>query len=98
MSDLRSAVQAKMPLTMGEAVALAKEHNARVVDVVLTENEISTGLSREALLDRVMEEYAHNLKAVELGVTEGNSFLLGNAAAQLREKGPGVCFQDAFLD
>ena len=69
MSDLRSAVQAKMPLTMGEAIALAKEYDARVVDVVLTENEISTGLGREELLNRVMDEYAHNLKAVELGVT-----------------------------
>lgn len=87
-----------MPLTMGEAIALAKEYDARVVDVVLTENEISTGLGREELLNRVMDEYAHNLKAVELGVTEGNSFLLGNAAAQLREKGPCVCFRDEFLD
>lgn len=87
-----------MPLTMGETIALAKEYQARVVDVVLTENEISTGLTREELLNRVMDEYAHNLKAVELGVTEGNSFLLGTVAAQLREKGPGVCFKDEFLD
>ena len=78
MSDLRSAVQSKMPLTMGETIALAKEFNTRVVDVVLTENEISTGLCREELLNRVMDEYEHNLKAVEMGVTEGNSsFLLG---------------------
>ena len=64
MSDLRSAVQSKMPLTMGETIALAKEFNTRVVDVVLTENEISTGLNREELLNRVMDEYEHNLKAV----------------------------------
>ena len=38
MSDLRSAVQSKMPLTMGETIALAKEFNTRVVDVVLTES------------------------------------------------------------
>ena len=82
MSDLRSAVQSKMPLTMGETIALAKEFNTRVVDVVLTENEISTGLNREELLNRVMDEYEHNLKAVEMGVTEGNSsFLLGDVAA-----------------
>ena len=98
MSDLRTAVKGKMPLTMGEAIALAKEYQARVVDVVLIENEISTGLSREELLNRVMDEYAHNLKAAELGVTEGNSFLLGSVASQLREKGPGVCFKEEFLD
>jgi L-serine dehydratase len=99
MSDLRSAVQSKMPLTMGETIALAKEFETRVVDVVLTENEISTGLGREELLNRVMDEYEHNLKAVEMGVTEGNtSFLLGDVAAQLRQKGPGTCFKDEFLD
>ena len=99
MSDLRSAVQSKMPLTMGETIALAKEFNTRVVDVVLTENEISTGLNREELLNRVMDEYEHNLKAVEMGVTEGNSsFLLGDVAAQLRQKGTGTCFKDEFLD
>lgn len=99
MSDLRSAVQSKMPLTMGETIALAKEFETRVVDVVLTENEISTGLGREELLNRVMDEYEHNLKAVEMGVTEGNtSFLLGDVAAQLRRKGTGTCFKDEFLD
>ena len=99
MSDLRSAVQSKMPLTMGETIALAKEFETRVVDVVLTENEISTGLGREELLNRVMDEYEHNLKAVEMGVTEGNtSFLLGDVAAQLRSKGTGTCFKDEFLD
>lgn len=49
----------------------------RVVDVVLTESELRTGLDREALLKEVMEVYSHNLKAVEIGVTTGNSFLLG---------------------
>ena len=50
MADLRSAVQAKLPLTMGETFALAKEYDVRVVDVVLTESELRTGLDREARL------------------------------------------------
>jgi len=98
MSDLRNAVSAKMPLTMGEAIALAKEYDTRVVDVILIENEISTGLSREELLNRVMDEYAHNLKAVQLGVTGGNSFLLGSVASELKEKGTGTVFKEEFLD
>ena len=98
MSEIRSAVQAKMPLTMGETIALAKEFDVRVVDVVLIEAEIDTGLSREDLLNRVMDEYSHNLKAVELGTTGGNSFLLGSVASELREKGTGACFQEEFLD
>lgn len=98
MPDLRSAVQEKMPLTMGETFTLAKEFEARVVDVVLVENEISTGLAREELLTRVMDEYAHNLKAVSIGESDGESILLGTVASQLAAKGTGVCFKDDFLD
>lgn len=98
MPNLKETVKAKMPLSMGETINLAKEYNVRVVDVVLVENEISTGLSTEELLSRVMDEYSHNLKAVELGVTTGNSFLLGTVAAQLYRKGKEVCFKDNFLD
>ena len=77
MADLKSVVAEKLPLTMGETIALAKEYGVRVVDVVLTESELRTGLDREGVLKAVMEEYAHNLKAVEIGVSGGNSFTLG---------------------
>lgn len=98
MHDLRSAIQKKMPLTMSETVALASGHSARVADVVLIENEIFTGLAREDLLTRVMDEYAHNLKAVRIGESEGESMLLGTVASQLAAKGESVCFKDRFLD
>jgi L-serine dehydratase len=98
MATLRELVQAQMPLTMGEVFAISKETGERVIDVVLTENEISTGLSRDDLLEAVMKEYDHNLKAVELGVTTGNSFLLGNVAAQMKNMNKNVCFNDDFLD
>ena len=45
-----------------------------------------------------MDVYEHNLKAVEIGVTEGNSFLLGTVPSQLREMGPGTIFGDILLD
>ena len=35
MPDMRAAIQEKLPLTVSEMIALAKEYNARVVDVVL---------------------------------------------------------------
>ena len=44
MADLKSVVAEKLPLTMGETIALAKEYGVRVVDVVLTESELRTGL------------------------------------------------------
>lgn len=98
MADLRSVIQEKLPLTMGETFALSREYGVRVVDVVLTESELRTGLDREALLKEVMEVYSHNLKAVEIGVTTGNSFLLGTVPSQLREMGPGAIFEDVLLD
>lgn len=98
MADLKSIVAEKLPLTMGETIALAKEYGVRVVDVVLTESELRTGLDREGVLKAVMEEYAHNLKAVEIGVSGGNSFLLGTVPTQLKEMGPGTIFSDVLLD
>ena len=33
MSDIRAAIQEKMPLTVSEMIAVAKEYDTRVVDV-----------------------------------------------------------------
>lgn len=98
MSDMRTAIQEKMPLTIGEMIAFAKEYNARVVDVVLVETELRTGLAREEILTGIMNEYAHNLKAVEIGVKDGESILLGTVASQLAAQDAPRCFSDPFLD
>lgn len=98
MSDFRTAVQDKLPLTVSETIALAAEFHLRVVDVVLTEAELRTGLARDEILTRVMEEYAHNLKAVEIGARDGESILLGTVAAQLSALEGEKCFSDPFLD
>ena len=98
MSDIRAAIQAKMPLTISEMIAMAKEHDTRVVDVVLLETELRTGLSREEILTGIMNEYAHNLKAVEIGVKDGESILLGTVASQLAAQEGPKCFEDSFLD
>lgn len=98
MSDIRAAIQEKMPLTVSEMIAVAKEYDTRVVDVVLLETELRTGLSREEILTGIMNEYAHNLKAVEIGVKDGESILLGTVASQLAAQPGPKCFEDAFLD
>ena len=98
MSDIRSAIQEKMPLTVSEMISVAKEYDARVVDVVLLETELRTGLSREEILTGIMNEYAHNLKAVEIGVKDGESILLGTVASQLAAQPGPKCFEDPFLD
>ncbi len=98
MSDMRAVIKEKLPLTVGEMVAIAKEYNARVVDVVLVETELRTGLSREEILTGIMNEYAHNLKAVDIGVKDGESILLGTVASQLAAQEGPKCFEDPFLD
>ncbi len=98
MSDIRAAIQEKMPLTVSEMIAVAEEYDARVVDVVLLETELRTGLSREEILTGIMNEYAHNLKAVEIGVKDGESILLGTVASQLAAQPGPKCFEDPFLD
>lgn len=98
MSDIRAAIQEKIPLTVSEMIAVAKEYDARVVDVVLLETELRTGLSREEILTGIMNEYAHNLKAVEIGVKDGESILLGTVASQLAAQPGPKCFEDSFLD
>ena len=98
MSDIRAAIQEKMPLTVSEMFAVAKEYDTRVVDVVLLETELRTGLSREEILTGIMNEYAHNLKAVEIGVKDGESILLGTVASQLAAQSGPKCFEDPFLD
>lgn len=98
MPDMRAAIKEKLPLTVSEMVAVAKEYNARVADVVLVETELRTGLPREAILTGIMNEYAHNLKAVDIGVKDGESILLGTVASQLAAQEGPKCFSDSFLD
>lgn len=98
MMNVKQAVVEKQPLTMGETIALAKEYNARVVDIVLIESELQTGLAREEILTKVMAEYAHNLKAIDIGLAGGESILLGTLGAQLNNIEGPKCFEDTFLD
>ncbi len=98
MSDMRAEIKEKLPLTVSEMIAIAKKYEARVVDVVLVESELRNGLSREQILTGIMNEYAHNLKAIDIGIRDGESILLGTVASQLAKEEAPRCFADSFLD
>ena len=98
MTELRKAIAEIQPLTIGEMIQLTKDYNVRVIDVVLEEAIFQTGLSREEILTRVMDEYAHNLKALDIGLEDGESVLLGTAAADLNKMERPLVFADSFLD
>ncbi len=97
MTELRQAIEKQLPLTIGETIHLAEQYSARVTDVVLLESELRLGLGREEILKGVMAEYAHNLKALDIGLKDGESILLGTVASQMAQSGKH-CFKDPFLE
>jgi len=98
MSELKQSIKDKMPLTVGETLSLAEEFKIRVVDVVLLESELRLNMSRETILEKVLDEYAHNLMAIDIGLKDGESILLGTVASQLNQIKGSKCFKDTFLD
>ncbi len=98
MAALIDEITKNQPLTIGETIELAQKHSVRVVDVVLHEAEIQLGKSREVIIKEVMEEYKHNLEAIDIGLKDGESILLGTVASQLNKIDGPKCFEDSFLD
>ncbi len=98
MELLKKEIEEKQPLTVGEMIKLADKHNVRVVDVVLIEAEIQVGKSKEEIIQDVLLEYKHNLDAIDIGLKDGESILLGTVASQLNKIEGAKCFEDKFLD
>ncbi len=96
--SIKTMIEEKMPLTLGEIVEIADKNNVRFVDVVLAETEIQTGKSKEEILEDVLKEFEHNLHAVEIGLTTGSSLLLGTTGAQLNNMEGYRLFKDEFVD
>ncbi|MDR1796315.1 MAG: L-serine ammonia-lyase, iron-sulfur-dependent, subunit alpha [Clostridiales Family XIII bacterium] len=97
MGDLKKRLSGMPPATIGQTLALAEEFGVRAVDVVLAEAAVRDGVSEEEILEAVLEEYKHNIRAAEIGLADGESILLGTVASQLAAGG-ARCFDDAFLD
>lgn len=72
-------------LTLGETIELAKVAGCRVSDVVIFEAQEKSGLKYAAVLDRVEKAFNHNLRALEMGLTTGKSFLFGSCARELAD-------------
>ncbi len=98
MTNLQQEIMQNQPLTIGETLALSQAHQVRVVDVVLEEAMLQTGKSKQEIIQEVMEEYKHNLMAVDIGLADGESILLGTVASQLNSIEGPKCFNDTFLD
>ncbi len=98
MSAMRDKIKELQPLTIGQMIEVAEEFKVRPAEVVLAEAEIQTGKSKQEILSAVMEQYDHNLKALDIGMAGGESILLGTVASQLAKVEGPKCFDDSFLD
>lgn len=72
-------------LTLGETIELAQELNLKVSDIVIFEAQVRSGLTPQEVLEQVEGAFKHNLKALEIGLTTGESFLFGRSAHDLAE-------------
>jgi L-serine dehydratase len=86
-------------LTLGETIELAQAAGCKVSDVVIFEAQEQNGLTFEDVLERVEGAFAHNLKALEIGLTTGKSFLFGQCAKELAEDSfANKLFADDFVN
>ena len=81
--NLEGLIKEKMPLTLGQVIEIADEAKTSPTEIIIMEAQIQTGKTRDRVLDDVMAQFEHNLKAVEIGMTTGGSLLFGKIGAEL---------------
>lgn len=86
-------------LTLGQIIELAEQLKVQVSDVVIAEAMTQNSMTREEVLDAVLDAFAHNLYAADVGVTSGSSFLLGETAQELAANNfANKLFQDELIN
>lgn len=96
--NLEGLIKEKMPLTLGQVIEIADEAKTSPTEIIIMEAQIQTGKTRDRVLDDVMAQFEHNLKAVEIGMTTGGSLLFGKIGAELSAiDGPKI-LEDEFID
>ncbi|TEB07266.1 Serine dehydratase alpha chain [Pelotomaculum schinkii] len=73
-------------LTFGETIEIASELDLPVSEVVLAEAMFRNSMTKQEVLNAVINAFAHNLYAAEVGITSGSSFLFGKVAKELAEQ------------
>ncbi len=81
-------------LTISECVMVAEKAGVSIGEVILTEAEQKSGLSRQEVEKKVLDSFSHNLSAVEAGCTTGSSFLMGKIGQQMTSGNLPKIFED----
>lgn len=95
---LEKELSAKI-LTFGELIEIAEEEGLSLSSVVVAEAMVKEGKSYEEILSDVMGEFDHNMKALEIGLTRGRSFILGTVGSDLAKYGDDkVLIDDSLIN
>lgn len=70
-------------LTIGEIVEVADDLGVRASEVIIAEGMAQNTMTREEVIDAMINAFAHNLYASEVGLTSGSSMLLGTVPQEL---------------
>ncbi len=98
ISRLERELQVKI-LTFGELIEIAEEEGLSLSSVVVAEAMVKEGKSYEEILSDVMGEFVHNMKALEIGLTRGRSFILGTVGSDLAKYGDDkVLINDSLIN
>ena len=86
-------------MTIGQCIDAAKALNKRVGDIIIEEDADFEGISRDEVIRKMHEAFAHNLKACEVGLTVGHSSLLGDVGKELNDPVNGKkIVEDEFVN
>ena len=85
-------------MTIGECIRVAEAAGKTVGEVVIQEAMDSTGMGYEGIANSMEDAFSHNLRAAEIGVTTGSSFLLGTVGQDLTNEKGGKVIDDVFVD
>ncbi len=100
IQGIRKAAPKGKKLTLGELIALAERLGVEVSDVVIAEAMDAHGMKETEVIDAVLGAFFSNLLALEIGLTKGNSFLLGTIGSELAriQKRKSALIDDRFID
>ena len=100
IAKVKQTVPGEKKLTLGEIVDLAERLDVKMSDIIIAEAMDTHDLSYDEVIDAVLDVFKFNLLALEIGLSRGNSFLLGTIGRELeecRKRGTAI-IGDRFID
>ena len=84
--------------TLGELVALGEELKLPLSQVVVAEAMAREEKTYDQIINECFGAFEHNLRALDKGLKNGNSFVLGTVATDLARQQAGTLIDDVLID